>query len=412
MKKNPKASKKKAIGAKKATPKTATKKGTTKKAAEKSIVSKKTSKSRTTKTTTKKSVSSGKGRQNTIAAKRAKPGKSKGAESTAVKKTGSATRKTVKKATTTAKDRTASKGGKIDSATSRKSGSATATKKAAARKASTRTASGEDKRATQERTAMRYKIRSRKKTPAVFKLPSKKHTPIVFSLEDVQEVIRARPKDTATKAKKKGTRKKQEDLNPENVSNVRGGKTLEPPMQHRRLGAASLTDILGYNPQGKITTSLSRSEKVPREYQRYYRKLINLRNHVKSGLDLHTQDTLKRSSKEDSGDLSAYSQHMADAGTENFDRDFALSLVSNEQEALLEIESAIDRIFDGTYGVCEITGKAIKRERLEAVPFTRFSVEGQKEYESSNRKRINRHGVLLDTSDDSTPPLTDEDADE
>ena len=82
--------------------------------------------------------------------------------------------------------------------------------------------------------------------------------------------------------------------------------------------------------------------------------------------------------RRDAGDLSAYGQHMADAGTDTFDRDFALSMVASEQEALSEIDAAIKRIHDGTYGVCEITQKPIDKERLLAVPFTRYSAEAQK----------------------------------
>ena len=60
-----------------------------------------------------------------------------------------------------------------------------------------------------------------------------------------------------------------------------------------------------------------------------------------------------------------YSMHMADAATDSFDRDLVLALVSFEQEGLYEIDAALKRIEDGTYGVCELTGKAIPWERLE-----------------------------------------------
>lgn len=85
---------------------------------------------------------------------------------------------------------------------------------------------------------------------------------------------------------------------------------------------------------------------------------------------------------------------MADAGTDTFDRDFALSLVSSEQEALTEIDAAIKRIMDGTYGVCEVTGKPIAKERLLAVPFTRYSAEAQKEIEK-NRMRTRTSAGLF-----------------
>ena len=92
---------------------------------------------------------------------------------------------------------------------------------------------------------------------------------------------------------------------------------------------------------------------------------------------------------------------MADGGTESFDRDFALSLVSSEQEALQEIESAIRRIMNGSYGVCEITGETIKKERLTAVPFTRYSLEGQRQLEKNKVRKTDRGSTYGEfTSDD------------
>ena len=166
-----------------------------------------------------------------------------------------------------------------------------------------------------------------------------------------------------------------------------------PKVEQRHYGAASLADILGYNPV-KDEKPEDEEASIDKKFIRYYKLLVELRDHVKSGLETHTEETLKRSSREDSGDLSGYGQHMADAGTDNFDRDFALSLVSNEQEALFEIEEAIKRIKNGTYGVCELTGKPISKDRLLAVPFARFSVESQAEIEKTRRRSSSRGGVF------------------
>ena len=67
-------------------------------------------------------------------------------------------------------------------------------------------------------------------------------------------------------------------------------------------------------------------------------------------------------------------------------------------KGLAEIEEAIKRILNKTYGVCEITGKAIREERLEAVPFTRFSLEGQKAFEQNKRRPFSRGGPFLDVN--------------
>jgi len=139
---------------------------------------------------------------------------------------------------------------------------------------------------------------------------------------------------------------------------------------------------------------------VPEKYKRYHRLLIDLRKHLTEGIERHSEEPLKRSVKDDAGDLSSYGQHMADAGTDTFDRDFALSLVSNEQEALSEIEADIKRIRDGTYGICEITAKPISKERLLAVPFTRYSAEAQKQIERNRHHSRTQAGLFGESGEE------------
>jgi len=87
-------------------------------------------------------------------------------------------------------------------------------------------------------------------------------------------------------------------------------------------------------------------------------------------------------------DTPNYSTHMADAATDSFDRDLVLGLVSFEQEGLYEIDAALKRIEDGSYGICELTGKIIPWERLEAIPWTRFSIEAENQIEGAVRPHI------------------------
>jgi RNA polymerase-binding transcription factor DksA len=98
--------------------------------------------------------------------------------------------------------------------------------------------------------------------------------------------------------------------------------------------------------------------------------------------------------KESAEQLAGYSLHMADSGTDNFDRDFALSLLSSDQDAVYEIESALKRIERHTYGVCELTGKSIPKARLDAIPWTRFTVEAQMQLEKDGALRSRRLGSL------------------
>ena len=216
-----------------------------------------------------------------------------------------------------------------------------------------------------------------------------KATPIVFSLDDVEELMASKKSESTSAAKAKSTKKTARKKTAPKAKKV---VVDDQPAEQRVWGAASLADILGFNPAEKKKNTELSNEEVPKKWKKYYKLLVELRAHVRDELNLHTTDTLKHSSRDDAGDLSGYGSHQADAGTDTFDRDFALSLVSSEQEALNEIEEAILRIKDGTYGVCEVTGKAIPAARLTAVPFARFSVEGQAEYEKNLRRKVDRSG--------------------
>jgi len=162
------------------------------------------------------------------------------------------------------------------------------------------------------------------------------------------------------------------------------------------IATASIADLLGgANPFRKGEGFVDESKQVPEKFRRYYRLLVDMRDALHKGLAFHSEEALKKSGKDGAGDLSGYSHHLADAGTDTADRDFALSLISNEQEALKEIADAIERMKKGTYGTCEITGKVIPVARLTAVPFTRYSLEGQKELERNRRAHRRRGGNPL-----------------
>lgn len=86
-------------------------------------------------------------------------------------------------------------------------------------------------------------------------------------------------------------------------------------------------------------------------------------------------ETLHKSRLDASGDLSSMPIHMADLGTDNFQQEFSLGLMDSARRLISEIDDALARIEDGTYGICEGTGKPISRARLEAQPWARYSVE-------------------------------------
>lgn len=129
---------------------------------------------------------------------------------------------------------------------------------------------------------------------------------------------------------------------------------------------------------------------------RYVKLLLDLRDRLLDGIEFHASDNLKRTQKDASSDLSAYSIHPGDAGTDNFDREFALSMVSNEQEALYEINEALKRLENGTFGLCEMSGKPIPKPRLDAIPWARYTVECQAEVEKQPQKRSHQTFALSD----------------
>jgi RNA polymerase-binding transcription factor DksA len=112
-------------------------------------------------------------------------------------------------------------------------------------------------------------------------------------------------------------------------------------------------------------------------------RLLQLKDELLDSMSGVGRDTLR--TRAEGSDASAFGMHTGDAGSDAYDRDFALSLLSQERDSLFEIDAALKKINDGNYGICEISGKNIPRERLEARPFARYTVECQAELEKTNR---------------------------
>ena len=112
-------------------------------------------------------------------------------------------------------------------------------------------------------------------------------------------------------------------------------------------------------------------------------RLLQLRDSMLDAMAGVAKDNLR--ARAEGSEASAFGMHQADAGSDAYDRDFALSLLSQEQDALYEIDEAIKRLELGTYGVCEMSGKAIAHARLEALPFARLTVECQSQIEKMGK---------------------------
>jgi len=229
---------------------------------------------------------------------------------------------------------------------------------------------------------------------------AKKATVAVFTLDDVRDVLKNRREEARELAEKKEAAAKKAAVN-----------TVIPdaPQQARVLGAATLADILGFgsaHQPAKVVEPVSiYKREVPAKSRKYFEMLSSLREKILAKINQRSRVANK--SDADS-ELAVPAQTDDD---DSFDHDFALSLVANEQEALAEIDAAIERIYDGTYGICEITGKEISHERLDAVPFARFSVEGQAQFEMQNRRRAQRMTAFMDAGEESGA-FTGEESDE
>ena len=138
-------------------------------------------------------------------------------------------------------------------------------------------------------------------------------------------------------------------------------------------------------PEAMRPVRLPRDAKTLAFFDRQKKRLLELRDHFLDQMQSVAQDSLR--SRAENNEASAVGQHQADAGSDAYEKDFALSLLSQEQDALYEIEEALKRIEVGTYGVCEMSNKAIPHARLEAIPFARFTVECQQQLEKENRGR-------------------------
>ena len=106
---------------------------------------------------------------------------------------------------------------------------------------------------------------------------------------------------------------------------------------------------------------------------------------LKEIISLHG-DSLNKSLKDVSGDLSGYSFHMADMATDMYDREFSLELAESERQRLYELDDAIKRIDEGIYGKCAGCGGPIGKSRLKAMPQAENCIECQEKQEKSARR--------------------------
>ncbi len=197
----------------------------------------------------------------------------------------------------------------------------------------------------------------------------------------------AKPKKKKSSAKKSAARKpraarKVRAKKARIVKGARRTKSARRSPKTRRQTTESPAVLLGLNHRERKLDPFIRKQKE---------KLLQLRDAMVDSMAGVAQGTLR--SRAEGSEASAFGMHQADAGSDAYDRDFALSLLSQEQDALYEIDEALKRIELGTYGKCEMSGKPIPRARLEAIPFARFTVECQSQLEKQSKASRVRQSV-------------------
>ncbi len=117
----------------------------------------------------------------------------------------------------------------------------------------------------------------------------------------------------------------------------------------------------GRKNDGKLTQS---------EIKKFKALLLEKRNELLGNVSYMEKDALY----EDRSDLSSMPIHMADLGTDSYEQEFTLELMDSERKIIAEIDQALDRIEEGTYGICQVHGEPIPKPRLEAIPWARCCV--------------------------------------
>ena len=242
-----------------------------------------------------------------------------------------------------------------------------AAKKKVAKKAS--------KKVTKKKVAKKPTKKVVKKKAA--KKASKKVTKKKVAKKPTKKVVK---KKATKKASKKVTKKKVT----KKPAKKPVAKKTPPPKPAKPVKVAKSVAVK----KKAFKKKLIKPRKLTAFDKKQYKRLLDLRDQLIDATSNLAKDTLK---SQGGSDQSGSGQHTADAGSDAYDRDIALNILSKEQDALYEIQEAIRRIERGVYGYCEISGERINKMRLEYIPFCRLTIEQQERWETKfGKERFRR----------------------
>lgn len=206
-------------------------------------------------------------------------------------------------------------------------------------------------------------------------------------------VPKAKPKKAAPKkavkakvAVKKAASKKAPRTTPQKakkaVKPARSAKSAKPAAKVAPAPSGIQPPrLMPIRPAPVLKGAAAKTKKLTsKDLEQFRAALLRLRDRFIDKISFLSQDNLNRSSSEVIGDLTS-NKDQADQGTDNYDREFAANQLTNEQDALYEIDEALRRIETKTFGICEATGRPIEYERLKALPYTRYCLAAQADLE-------------------------------
>ncbi|TFE68615.1 TraR/DksA family transcriptional regulator [Methylacidiphilum caldifontis] len=211
------------------------------------------------------------------------------------------------------------------------------------------------------------------------------------------------------KKKTKGTvEKKETEVKKESVLNTNSTTNLDKPKENDKSMSNSLEKINMADPN---LTIMDLSEEERKEFLKVQKeRLLDLREQIIYQMEGVSSDVLK--SRPEGGESTGFGVHQADAGTDVYDRDFALSLLSQENDSLIEIDDSLKRIEDNSYGICQMCGKPIPIIRLQAIPYARFTVDCQRQLEKEKMYQLRKRWESVPQFADSEELLEEEQGEE
>lgn len=239
-----------------------------------------------------------------------------------------------------------------------------------------------------------------------------------------------KPKKTAKKTTSKVSGKAAEKKKPVSVKkadslqvkNSQNGTVAKKNSGRTKTSKAQVAGTISSASEAKpkAVQVLTKTYLTDQELAHFKQMLLEKLHQLSGDVDSIESEALRKNRADATGDLSSMPIHMADMGSDTFEQDFTLGLMSSERKIVAEILAALKRIQDGTYGICEGTGRPIPKARLEASPWARYCVEyatrlekGQLTKQEESLRWANRHKAEeLDSSDESEYEEAEEDEDE